>query len=621
MEDNKLLALEQWLKTSSNEEVNKLLLKKEEELEKLKLKNSTSLEFEKVNLDELNSIISTIKLFIRNNNPSTDINIEVDEIDKKRESLIKISGDIQSNVYEVNAKEIIETSEMKNIEGDLYFFDFFETKAWLKESSSSKDKSVLKKLILNVFKYKTKQIKEVHDLINIIMSTPEEFKIPEGEEHSIFFLNGTLTPHGFIPKTKDFKLFTLKHEYKHIDHTNVKYQRLSEVLEIIFPQKQIRDFALALYYTCLVPRCYEIAVYNIGLGSNGKSWLMSLLLNIAGEYTGTFKPKKENNFMMADFKNKTFVLNQEGSKFLIEADILKEATSNSKINFVKKGKDNMLIQNYTTLVQNSNYDPKFSDSTKGVARRIKIVPFITNDISQHAKAFSASESSRVLEDPEYQMCFINMMHEAFKKLYNDKINEFKTPAIVERKTKELLKKNTPVFAWLENEEFSPLVDISKKGFKIRKKDLFEKYRLYFSSQNLSETYLSKPANFYEDLLNVFDSNYKTKFLIREFNIKEYSDITLNKTEKRKMVNVPYFEIMPYNIENANFFEREKIKMEEKMLIESEKSEEAFDKKVFDSEHKIDETMVLEVNIENNLNDELMTEEDVLITSTKEAQND
>ncbi|MGL4951295.1 MAG: DUF5906 domain-containing protein [Mycoplasma sp.] len=426
---------------------------------------------------------------------------------------------------------------IKNIDGTIWFLENWNSNfpVWVSDDQSLKNQSPLLSII---YKYgyssliglspntgwKQTYAKQLYDAIYIWLGTEKTFfKLKKGESHSIFFPNGVLTPKGFKPNPfPEFNLFTLNVEYKN-KCVKSKMVKLERVLDLLFPNPEIKEYALAIYATACMPWCPTLAVFNVGLGSNGKTWFLDFLIEVVGkQYTGPFSPpeKSDEKFAFSEFKNKMLIVTQESDGKIIPAKILKEATTAGTIKIERKNQPFQQITNYSTYITNSNFDPHYTDSSSGVSRRIKIIPYDTQDIQTKKGALTEEESNEVIHDKDYHLCLLVLMYQAFLKVYDFKTKSFNEPAIVKEKLNYLKKENLPIFKWLEeaevienyvsNWEFAQERDEDGELLWIPLNVLHNSYK-EFVMNNLSGLKPLGIRSFNQDLQNIIAANYKERF--------------------------------------------------------------------------------------------------------------
>ncbi len=362
--------------------------------------------------------------------------------------------------------------------------------------------------------------KGVYDACKLIASSKEKpFYLKEDQYDSVFFPNGILKPSGFEPYPEpEPQQFSLAFNYKPPEKIpQEKKDKIDKWLKAFFKSQEIEEYALALYYTCLIPKCYEIAIFNVGTGSNGKSVLMEYLNKIINPcFVGMIDINSDSQFAKSSMENKLMIFQQEMDNSYLNVPVFKEITTNGSIQIEKKGTDAKSITNYSTLVINSNSDPKYDDSSQGVARRIQIIPFETRDIRNHPNALSETELNKLYTDEDYKLHFIHRMQAAFLKHYQGK-NIFTIPEKIKNRITDNQLENNPVLNFLEStdipeqikkafEDFKEdMITYPDPCFKISKTGLYDKFTTW-STEALPGTKTIGSKKFYTMFENFLDSH-------------------------------------------------------------------------------------------------------------------
>ncbi len=120
------------------------------------------------------------------------------------------------------------------------------------------------------------------------------------------------------------------------------------------------------------------AFFLIGTGSNGKSVMINILLNLIGEKfcsSMSIQTLTTNNFALADLVGKKLnVSNEEESKYM-KSDVFKSLITGDPVSSDRKFQTRINFRPQTKYLFASNEMPTFEKLNYGLKRRIKIIPF------------------------------------------------------------------------------------------------------------------------------------------------------------------------------------------------------------------------------------------------------
>ncbi len=441
---------------------------------------------------------------------------------------------VQKNINEQWViEQLIDLLRIKNILGTPYIaVDYANaTPVWEEDTDYSRfQKFLLDNRVIGL--RNINEIEKITKVLKVNLKTNQEtYSIKEDQVNSVFFSNGVLKPTGFEPYTESqFTLFTLNFPYSN-EVNQQKFDRLDKVISNIFPDPEVKKFALACYYTCLIPKCFELALFNYGQGSNGKTWLMDLLANIIGaQYVGNFKSGSAGDkFALQDAENKLMLLQQEGSRDILDPALIKEATTNGLIGIEKKGEKSKKVVNYSTLITNTNVPPAYNDSSKGIFRRLVVIPYDADNIRTAEGSFNDYESQNVLTDTEYHLCFIKLMYDAFVELYDEKSEDkIKRPEQIIRLTQDLAEKNIATLDWLRSDlPFNKMFkEQNKETIFVPNTELYDMFSEWFRQYRNTGKIISKQRFLTEELYNALTIHYKKTFSFKRTK-KNYMKETKN----------------------------------------------------------------------------------------------
>lgn len=137
---------------------------------------------------------------------------------------------------------------------------------------------------------------------------------------------------------------------------------------------------------CLIPTSkYQKSFILYGDGSNGKSTLLDVIIDLLGDYNVSSLSFKELNhgFKLAEITDKLANIGDDISdEYITDSSIFKKLVTGDEITVEKKHEHPYKIRNTATLVFATNNLPNMQDKSSGMVRRLCVVPFnavITKD--------------------------------------------------------------------------------------------------------------------------------------------------------------------------------------------------------------------------------------------------
>ena len=187
----------------------------------------------------------------------------------------------------------------------------------------------------------------------------------------------------------------------------VTYRNL---IDTIFPYKNIRDYYLTILATGLCGRQIEKLFVATGSGGNGKSLINSQMLETVGKYGYKLGAsvlldviKQGANPEVANLNKMRYVLVQEPDKGkLVCTATVKELTGDKTINARQLYScDTKTILNLT-LIMECNELPRLDEVTGGVARRLEAIPFDARFVEQVKYDLLKNKSNVGIANPLYK---------------------------------------------------------------------------------------------------------------------------------------------------------------------------------------------------------------------------
>lgn len=240
----------------------------------------------------------------------------------------------------------------------------------------------------------------------------------------------------------------------------------------------------------LDPSWGEKAMILLGEGSNGKSVFMDVLRNLAGRNTYSSLTITDMHHEAHRFQldGALFNISEETpSRSMLESSLFKNLVTGGEISVKKLYKQPYRIKNYAKLLLACNELPPTHDTTKGMMRRLLIIPFDATfegtDIDRSIRKKLKAELPGIL----------NRIIIAYHRLL---VNEHFTDSdVVEGQVKSYLKENDSVISWCED---NLIILKDKMQHETLISELYDDYRLnmeqrkiYFVSENTFSKRLRK----------------------------------------------------------------------------------------------------------------------------------
>ena len=204
-----------------------------------------------------------------------------------------------------------------------------------------------------------------------------------GYENGVLDLDTMIFRDGF---PEDYITFSTKINYIPYNPMDEKIKEVESFFESIIPQEDVRTYVLKFLGTCLQGHVPDEKFYIwTGVGSNGKSLTIKLLLDSLGDY-GTIisvslltRKRAASNTAspeLAKLKGKRFCVFQEPENDdVIQVGLMKELTGNDKIQArALYGSPIEFYPQFKTLLA-CNKLPEIPSTDGGTWRRIRVVPF------------------------------------------------------------------------------------------------------------------------------------------------------------------------------------------------------------------------------------------------------
>jgi phage/plasmid-associated DNA primase len=212
------------------------------------------------------------------------------------------------------------------------------------------------------------------------------------------------------PSPEDFMTISCGYNYEELD--KVSMNDLDDIINSIFPNKQVKEHYLEALSTGLCGLQLEKCFVATGRGGNGKSLLNGLMLETCGKYgyklptNVLIKPIKEGaNPEVANMDCKRFCLTSEpDKKQKIVSSTLKDITGEKTFNVRSLYSNKCNITLKQSLILEANELPVLDEVNDALYRRMDVTPFVCSAVSQEDYD-NANEEMRkymIIANPYYK---------------------------------------------------------------------------------------------------------------------------------------------------------------------------------------------------------------------------
>jgi phage/plasmid-associated DNA primase len=238
--------------------------------------------------------------------------------------------------------------------------------------------------------------------------------------------------------------------YIEYDENNKHVKKLYKLLEDIIPEKDALEYILIFLSTSISNIAKEaLILFFRGVGSNGKSTLLELMLNTLGCFyakklslgllTDSRESSQTSNSAFMELKSARFGYFSEPDKVeKINTGRLKEVLGNEKLTGRQLYGKQENFENKCNLTAASNYDFVIACNDHGIWRRIKYyefkIKFVENPAkdNKYEKKLIKNLITNVIRDDEYLEAFLSILIHYYKKYiyeYDGDIKNVKSPTI------------------------------------------------------------------------------------------------------------------------------------------------------------------------------------------------
>ena len=348
--------------------------------------------------------------------------------------------------------------------------------------------------------------------------------------------------------------------YKHVTSSKAEKEELDNLLNTIFPNKEVKDHYIKVMCSALYGVRLEKFFIANGNGGNGKGVINELLGETLGNYyykgnSESFtKPLKEgNNPQVANMHNKRLVIIQEveSDNKRLNGTVIKELTGGNKINTRANYSNITQITILATFILECNKKPKIDGRIdESYARRLDDIPFESTFTDKeyllNAGLDNVFKANTKYKDDKFREDFKNVLFNYlldYMKNYMKENNKlitagWKSPKIILDRTAEYLESSDDVKEWFNTKynsisnEYTTIKDKVENGCFVECKLVYHQYKesQYFNLLTKKQKREQNLKWFYEYMKeNInFKVYYKEKYTIGN---KTYRNILLDHEEK------------------------------------------------------------------------------------------
>lgn len=271
--------------------------------------------------------------------------------------------------------------------------------------------------------------------LQLVFYNPQFKDVLDSNKDLLGFDNGVydLSTHEFRSAVNsDYVSMSVGYNYAMISEQSPERQALDTLICQILPDPEIREYTLQTMASCLDGHIRDQNFYmwagKRGSGSNGKSTLVSLLMKALGDYacispaslvTGMREGANEANSALMSIKGKRVVLLSEPAATQnIQADLLKLYTGGDPISARKLHHEQETFEPQAKFILVCNNPPGVSEMDGGVARRIKLIEFLSRFVDDPS-ADPALRQFKIDRDiplrlNDLRLALINLLLEKYK---------------------------------------------------------------------------------------------------------------------------------------------------------------------------------------------------------------
>ncbi len=291
------------------------------------------------------------------------------------------------------------------------------------------------------------------------------------------------------PNPEDYITMSCGYDYKPINASELK--ELEQIIDSIFPNKNIKSHYLEILATGLTGIQLEKCCVATGVGGNGKSMINSLMLLTCGEY-GYKLPssillreiKEGANPELANMDCVRFTLAQEPDRNKkINSSTLKELSGDDTLNVRGLYSSKCKIKLLLTMLLEANDLPKLDEVNPALSRRMDITPFTTRAVSKEDYELAEDKTGLVISNPYYKTdefkhkykCVLFHLLQPYVKIFiNNGYTLSSPPEEIKKANNKYLASSDNLFDWFISE-----YELCE-GEIVSIKDIYEVWNVYIN---------------------------------------------------------------------------------------------------------------------------------------------
>lgn len=317
-------------------------------------------------------------------------------------------------------------------------------------------------------------------------------------------------------RPEDYITISTGIDYVEFDPANPYNTNVINFIKQVLPNDKVREYVLRLFASFLHGNIREERFYVwTGVGSNGKSALISLFQKTFGEYCCTLPiallTQKRGSSSAASpelsrARNKRFACLQEpGESERLNIGLMKEMTGGDKLYSRGLYREGTEWKPQFKMILTCNHLPMVPSDDGGTWRRIRVVKFESKfcespDPTKPNEYPMDSELQKKFE--EWKEPFMSLLIEYYKKLMMNKVKE---PDEVLECTREYQRRNDIIMDFLDN-----AVEKHETGF-LAITDAFMEFKMFLKEEGATDRGMRK-ADFQAYIEKQYGKSSKRKML-------------------------------------------------------------------------------------------------------------
>lgn len=367
-------------------------------------------------------------------------------------------------LFDKFAKWLINNYSIMRRDKLLYIYD---------ETHYTSDSGLIERLMLkHIPNLNRNQRNEVLDYLRLVAPS-----IPDVNFYYIITKN-------CIVDVRDKKQYDYSKDFFIPTKLNVEYNpkiKKNEVIDnfmdrVCVGDKEIIDLVYEMIgYSLIATSKYQKSFILYGDGSNGKSTLLDMLIDLLGDYNVSSLSFKELNhsFKLAEITDKLANIGDDISdEYITDSSIFKKLVTGEEITVEKKHEQPYKMRNTATLMFATNNLPNMQDKSSGMVRRLCVIPF-NAIITKEDKDFDPFIINKITTD-EAKSYVLNKALDGLQRVFMNQ--GFTIPVAVEELMNDYYREINNVIEYLEYIDIKDIV--GKTG-----KDVYNDYAFWCANQN------------------------------------------------------------------------------------------------------------------------------------------